>query len=237
MYQEDGLETVLEAVNKPESLDGQWYVFVVAEDGEVVGHYDPEIRGQNLNGPIGTDATGYVFGPDMLAATKDGKWVSYVFNNPATGELESKHSWVIKRDGLIFGSGWYTDPASYTEYVVDAALDMYQEDGLETVLEAVNKPDSLDGQWYVFVVAEDGEVVGHYDPEIRGQNLNGPIGTDATGYVFGPDMLAATEDGKWVPYVFTDPTSGESRQKHSWVVKRDGLIFGSGWYELYENQT
>lgn len=43
----------------------------------------------------------------MLAADEDGKWVCYVFNNPVPGDLNSKHSWVIKRDGRVFGSGRY----------------------------------------------------------------------------------------------------------------------------------
>ncbi len=80
---------------------------MIAEDGELIGHYDPEVLGQNLNGPLGTDVNGYNYGPDMPAADEDGKWVSYVFNNPATGDPNSKHSWVVRRDELIFGSGWY----------------------------------------------------------------------------------------------------------------------------------
>ena len=45
------------------------------------------------------DANGYNFGPDMLSATEEGKWVSYVYQNPEsggigagyTGELEMKN--------------------------------------------------------------------------------------------------------------------------------------------------
>ena len=51
--------------------------------------------------------TGYRFGDVMLGATEDGLWVDYVFFNPKTGKQDVKHSWVIKRDDLIFGSGWY----------------------------------------------------------------------------------------------------------------------------------
>ena len=31
-----------------------------------------------------------------------------------------------------------------------------------------------------------------------GLDLNGWVGIDANGYRFGPEMLSATEDGKWV---------------------------------------
>ena len=237
IYDADGLEDTLAYYNTPESVDGQWYVFVIEEDGEIVGHYDADVRGQNLNGPLGTDQTGYRFGPDMLAAPEDGRWVSYVYNNPATGEVESKHSWVVRHDGLLIGSGWYADPASYTRYLVSAALDMYEEDGLEATLEAVNAPESVDGQWYVFVAQEGGEVIGHYDADVRGQNVNGPIGIDARGYDFGAEMLKATEEGKWVSYVFDNPATGELGSKHSWVVRRDDLLIGSGWYADPERYT
>ena len=37
-----------------------------------------------------------------------GAWVSYQLNNPATGELEGKRTWLIMHDGLVFGSGYYS---------------------------------------------------------------------------------------------------------------------------------
>ncbi len=156
-YEADELEATLEYYNSPESVDGQWYVFIADDTGELIGHYDPDIIGQNLNGALGTDATGYNFGPSMLATTEDGKWVSYVFNNPATGELGSKHSWVVRRDGLIFGSGWYTEPAEYTKFFLDRAIRIYESDGLESTIGYYNSPDSVDGQWYVYIAREDGE--------------------------------------------------------------------------------
>ena len=236
MYEARDLEATLAYYNTVESVDGQWYVFVIDAEGEVIGQYDPEIRGQNLNGPLGTDANGYNFGPDMLAADESGKWVSYVFNNPATGELDSKHSWVVRYDDLLFGSGWYTNPAEYTKFFVNNAISMYESDGAEATIAHYSSADSVDGQWYTFIIYaerfqdESGTIIGHYDPDVLGQNLNGPIGTDATGYNFGPDMLSATQEGKWVSYVFKNPATGELESKHSWVVKHDGLLFGSGWY-------
>ena len=29
--------------------------------------------------------------------------------NPATGEVEDKHFWLVEHDGLVFGSGWHHD--------------------------------------------------------------------------------------------------------------------------------
>ncbi len=231
MYEARGLEATLDRYNSAESLDGYWYVFVIEQEGELIGHYDPEVVGENLSGPIGTDVNGYDFGADMLTATEDGKWVSYVFNNPATEQIESKHSWVVRYDDLIFGSGWYTDPASYTKFIVDEAVALYEAEGLEAAIEYYNDPENIDGQWYVGIVDGDGVSLAHYDPAVRGQNIaTGPIGTDVTGYDFGSELLTADESGKWVSYVYNNPATDELASKHTWLIRHDGLLFGSGWY-------
>ena len=36
-------------------------------------------------------------------------WVNHEDLNPATGEVEEKHFWLVEHDGLIFGSGWHHD--------------------------------------------------------------------------------------------------------------------------------
>ncbi len=231
MYEARGLEATLDYYNSAESVDGYWYVFVIDQEGELIGHYDPEVVGENLNGPIGTDVNGYDFGADMLTADEDGKWISYVFNNPAKEQIESKHSWVVRYDDLIFGSGWYTDPASYTKFIVDKAIALYESEGLEAAIEYYNDPENIDGQWYVGILDGDGVSLSHYDPAVRGQNVaTGPIGTDVTGYDFGSELLTAGESGKWVSYVYGNPATGELGSKHSWLIRRDGLLFGSGWY-------
>ena len=52
--------------------------------------------------------------------------------------------------------------------------------------------------YYVASMDENDLVMGHPDPERLRLDLKGWVGTDANGYKFGPDMLSATEDGKWV---------------------------------------
>ncbi len=54
---------------------------------------------------------------------------------------------------------------------------------------------------------------------------------DSEGYAYGPEILEADEAGRWVSYVYLNPETGEEQRKHSWVVRRDEWIFGSGWYE------
>ena len=121
------------------------------------------------------------------------------------------------------------EPAGYTQALVQDAIRLYGQDGREAAIEHYSSTDSVDGQWYVFIIGGDGYTIAHYRPEIIGRDP--ALRVDSTGYFYGDDMLSATEAGKWVSYVFTNPDTGEETRKHTWVVRHDGLFFGSGWYE------
>ena len=126
-----------------------------------------------------------------------------------------------------------SNPAEYTKHVVGDAIRRFERDGLDETVAYYNTKESIDGQWYVFMIDEDGYTISHHNPEIRGRDPS--LRVDATGYFYGDDLLSATEEGKWVSYVFENPATGGQDSKHSWVVRRDGLLFGSGWYEPSQN--
>ena len=239
-YEADGREAAIDYYSSQESVDGEWYVFMVDADGYTIAHPRAEIIGRDPS--LRVDVTGYFYGDDLLSATEEGKWVNYVFLNIATGSQETKHTWVVKHDGLLFASGWYersydaaptkNEPGAYTKAFVQDAIKRYEADGRETTIDYYSSQESVDGEWYVVVIDEDGRMISHPTiPENVGQDLNGPAGTDVAGNVFGPDLLNATEAGKWVSYVYLNPATGEQGEKHSWAVKHDGLVFVSGWYE------
>ena len=233
-YEAEGLEATLAHYNRPGSIDGQWYVFVIDEDGFVIGHPDPERRGLDVRGWVGTDANGYEFGPAMLAATEEGKWVSYVYRNPESGgigsgfdDVELKNVWVERRDGLLFASGWYIDADVFTQLLVSEAVDKYRElgltgtmayfaspestlAGLEAAIAYYNDAETVDGHWFAFIGGPDGTIVGHSDLS--------KIGGDVQA-LLGGAPFHATESGEWV----------ESETLRVWVAGYDGYVFGSGW--------
>ncbi|MXX24201.1 MAG: hypothetical protein F4Z82_01965, partial [Caldilineaceae bacterium SB0668_bin_21] len=242
-YETEGREATIEHYNSPESVDGEWFVFILDENDHVIASPIPDLLGEDAKGDLAVDVTGYRFGDLMLSATEEGLWVDYVFLNPVTGNQELKHSWVVRHDGLLFGSGWYqvlptlatavtkAQPAEYTVAVVDRALRYYKAYGREEAVAYYNSSASVDGAWYVYIFDENDLLIAHANPDLLGMDLKEELGLDSTGYHFGTDMLEATEEGLWIHYVFVNPATGEEETKHAWAVRHDGLLIGSGWYE------
>ena len=216
-YETQGLEATLAYYNREESVDGQWYVFIIDENDLVIGHPDAHRIGLDLKGWVSLDATGYNFGPDMLSATEEGKWVSYVYQNPEsggigddhTGALEYKHVWAVRHDNLLFASGWHISADEYTKFVVDEAIARYHADGLEATLAYYNNPDSVDAQWYVFIAIPGGDILGHYNTGDLGSNLEEMLDD-------GP--FQATEGGIWLTHTDVNPVDGEIEDKHFWLL-------------------
>ena len=239
-YESQGLDATLAYYNRPESIDGQWYVFIIDENHTVIGHPDAQRLGLDVKGYVGTDANGYNFGPDMLSATGEGKWVSYVFRNPESGSLGSDHSgtlqlknaWVVRHDGLLFASGWYVNADEFTKSLVFAAVSKFRSAGLEATIAYFTGPESVysglaatidyynsaetvEGEWFAFIADSNGKVVDHYDKALVGTDLKDLLGTG---------MFEATAEGNWV-------TTEDVRV---WVVGYDGMTFGSGWHSGHD---
>ena len=243
-YDAEGREAVLEYYSSPESIVGEWYLFVADENGILIGHPDPGVLGRDLNGDLGVDVYGYRFGDVMLGATEQGLWVDYVFQNLQTGNQEYKHAWVVRRDGLLFGSGWYqilpaspleaskSDPADYSVALVERAIRYYKAHGREAAARQFSSPESVDGTWYVFIFDENNIRIAHPTRlDLLGQPVDGPTGVDITGNAYGKLFAQTDEQGQWVSYFFLNPATGEPAQKHTWLQRYDGVVFASGWYE------
>ena len=131
---------------------------------------------------------------------------------------------------LSIFAGSESDSEKFTKEFVQRAIDRYDSDGRDATITYYNSPESVSGQWYVFIIDESETMIAHPTRKDR-------IGTtredrvDVNGYYYGDEFAAATEDGKWVSYSFTNPTTGQDGKKHTWIVRHDGLLFGSGWYE------
>ncbi len=235
MYQSEGIEATAAYYNTQESIDDQWYVFILDENDIFLAHAaNPSLVGQHAEAGYGPNK--YPVGEAVAAlADEDGEWFSYTFVNPATNAVEAKHSWIVEVDGLTIGSGWYergpskADVEAYTRDFVKRAINLYDALGRDATVDYYKLPESVDDQWYVFIVDEEGYTISHHNPMFLNRDPSERV--DSTGYFYGDDLLAATESGRWVDYVLLNPETGDERQKHTWAVLHDGLIFASGWYE------
>ena len=243
LYDAKGREATVAYYNSPQSVDGEWYVFIADENNDIIAHPNPDVVGENLLDDSGVDITGYRQGEVIASATEEGKWVDYIFLNLATGNQEYKHSWSVRHDGLIFVSGWYqvlptlalgvtkAQPAEYTVAMVDKAVRYYKAHGREEAVAYYNTPESVDGEWYIYIFDENDQLIAHANPDLLGMDLKEDLGLDINGFRFGDVLLTATEEGLWVDYTFRNPATGAEETKHAWTVRHDGLLIGSGWYE------
>ncbi len=76
--------------NTKESMDGQWYVFIMSEDDTMLAHAaNPDFVNRSISAAKGPN--GYPAGEAVAAvADDDGEWLAYTFPNPASGALETK---------------------------------------------------------------------------------------------------------------------------------------------------
>lgn len=180
----------------------------------------------------------------MLAATEADRWVPYVYVNPSAGDLddkgafELKNAWVIRHDGLLFGSGWYINTEEFVPQLISEAAEHFRSGGLEAILEFYNDPqgisaglipiaeyynrtDTLDGYFTGIIAAPDGEILSHIDP--------GLIGTDIED-LLGPAVRNATAEGAWITAADNPPGTGGPRTMRFWFIDVDGAFIGAGWY-------
>ena len=163
------------------------------------------------------------FGTEFLRDTQG----SYILDNfPTTGE-ETQIKWVESLQNFVIRD----NPAAFTKDFVQAALDRYDRDGREATLAYYNDPSSIEGQWYMFIIDENDLIVSHpVMPALIGRDIKTIVGAD--GYELGKEIAKATEAGHWIRYLWPNPAAGGVEEpKHTWVIRHDGLIFGSGYYE------
>ena len=228
LYDDLGEAAFAEITSSGDYIDGELYVFVLSADGIVAYAADPDRVGQSFSD---LDSIGASIVQGILDdATPDGAWTTYRTTNPTTGRDEPKRSWVVARNGLVFGSGYYNDVDELVKDQVAGAIEHYEAVGSAAFEEITSSGDYIDGEMYVFVGAPDGVILAHAaNPDLVGQDLYDL--QDSTGaYIVRGILDTATPDGAWTTYRFTNPTTGEEEPKHTWAVLNDGLVFGSGRY-------
>ena len=247
LYESEGLDATIAHYNGQESLDGQFYLFLIGDDDNYLAHpIFPHLIGTDIKDVVGSD--GQELGEEIAQATEDGIWVEYLWPHPESRKEQQKVTWAIRHDGMIFASGYYAggpesgkpawqdaDPREYTVDYVNRAIERYERDGLESMIDYYNSVASFEGEWYLFATDENDIYHVHpLIPALRGTDINDVVGSD--GYELGKELAKATdEEGVWVEYLWPHPVTLKEVPKVGYAVRRDGMLFASGYYVQAED--
>ena len=245
-YDREGLAATIEYYDSRESVDGQFYLFFIDENDIYLAHpIFPHLKGTDVKDVVGSD--GQELGKEIAEATEEGHWVDYLWPNPVTALEEPKSAWVMRHDGLIFASGYYTPdpnaeppawkdaaPHEYTVTYVENAIARYDRDGLEAMKAYYNSVASFEGQWYMFIMDENDFYIVHgLLAGLIGTDLKDVVGSD--GYELGKALVKAADADNWVNYLWPHPLTLQEVPKVGYAVRHDGLIFASGYYPEEED--
>ena len=219
------------------------YVFVlqIADPPVVVAHGALPDRVGTVSKSLTTADRPY---EEVLADLRgnDGTWVEYVFTNPATGDVQSKKSWLVMSGDYVFGSGYYEGSSAWeaaAKAAVSEALEMYGESG-DDVLEAVTaSAEGYDASApYVFVLdnTDEPRIVAHGAFADRVGDAATPLLNADRPYSDILEELRGGE-GAWARYAFPNPATGLEQSKRSWLVLSGDYVFGSGYYTETEAQA
>ena len=242
-YETEGLDAAIAHYNNRDSMDEQFYLFLIGADDLYLAHpIFPHLIGSDIKDVVGSN--GYELGKEIARATEDGHWIDYLWPNPVTNREEAKTTWAIRHDGLIFASGYYTaaddaeppawldaEPGAYTVEYVEQAIDRYEQDGLDAMVTYYNSVSAFEGAWYLFVMdANDTYIVHPLLPHLIGTDIKDVVGVN--GYELGKEIAKTTEDGHWIDYLWPHPITPWNAPKSTYAIRHDGMIFASGYYPV-----
>ena len=235
-------ETAIPTINhykSTDSIEGEIYVWLAYPTGRIaVDATMPELEGTNI-----ADSYPEV-GEEILAVqTLQARWISHMWPNPATGQVELKHTYVTRFFGFYIISGYYDEVPpvvghrAATQVYVQEAIAAYRADP-EAALAYYQSEASVDRETDLYLIMLDGTeiIVNGGFAGIVGDDITSRIGTDAIGKEFGAEIAAAGVSGRWVDYLIPDPLHDFTLyRKHTWAIKADGLIFAAGAWDKTED--
>ena len=126
----------------------------------------------------------------------------------------------------------YEDWREFTVDYVDRAIELYDQRGLEAMRDYYNSEESFVGEWYLFAIDENDIYVVHpVFPHLIGTDIK--VLTDSTGYELGKAIANATEEGRWIEYLWPHPAVKLVEvRKVAYAKRHDGYVFASGYYPV-----
>lgn len=246
--QRQGKEQALHEFSDPNGsfTKGERYIWAYDYNCTNLAHpYHPEYKGTNKSDL--TDPSGFRMIEAMRNAALNGSgFVQYQYENPVSGLIEDKLSYVKRVDDSwwiasgIYGQN-YTIPPDTPESVrdmliglVDEAIQYSGEVGSDAALAVFNNQTGqfTTNDTYIFGFDINGTTLAHpFHPDRIG--INESSLTDPNNVSIGQEKLRIAKDGGgFLYYVYNDPDAGGKPElKISYVKPAGGsLVLGTGVY-------
>ncbi len=106
-YDREGAEAAVAYYNSRRSVEGSHSLLMVDPEGVIVA----AAAAPELVGLEATEFTGIVagepIGEELLGATEDGHWFTYLWPNQRTAGVLTIHLWIARHEGYVFASAYY----------------------------------------------------------------------------------------------------------------------------------
>ena len=158
---------------------------------------------------LGSDSPIGDFSSLIEGADADGYWETGVDLNPATRLQGPRRIFAVLHDGLVFTASHpalVEDIAVSVQKYVDKAIALYDTRGLDATIARYNSADSVEGQFYLFLIGDDDNYLVHpIFKHLIGTDIKDVVGSD--GQELGKEIAEATEEGVWVEYQWPHPAT------------------------------
>ena len=215
-----------------DSLDDSFYVTIVSGDGTLLASGVPTdtILSRAHGLVVERDRSVFQIYGDL---TTDGHvWLEDMHLHPFTYAEQVRRTWLYQYDNYIFSSGYFlTD--SEVQSQVDRAIFLYRTHG-EAAFDIItpDQPRDDEAALYPFVItANNYTTVAHGAiPAFVGECCSDAI-RNTSDRSFN-DVLSDIHEagGAWVTYNFTNPDTGTTQPKRTFLYQYGDFIFGSGYY-------
>ena len=197
--------------------------------------------GTDIKNVVGSD--GFETGRGVgQGPPRKGVWVEYLWPHPVTLKEVPKVGYAVRRDGMLFASGYYVqveDPAAYTKaYVHNRPSSTTRPNGLDAHHRPLQqRRRALTASGTLTMADEDNVVrVAVLAPHLIGTDLK-ELGASRIRKIGQGDGRLPQRRDSGVSFVFP-PTPGLRRPctLMCWAVRHDGLLFTSR-YSTTTGQT
>ena len=212
-YRGNGKDATAAYYDSPESFEGE-RLLMLAEPVEAGG-----ILVTALTRPLQLAVAGvtapipelpFITAPFITAPfiTTEGLWSDgQSLTNPVSGQREPARILSVLHDGLAFTSAHFVlreNVEDATKNYVNKAIALYHSEGPDAVISRYNSRDSMEGQFYLFLIGEDDNYPAHpIFPHLIGTGIKEVEGSD--GQELGKAIAEATEEGIRVDYIWLHP--------------------------------